>query len=181
MWWFLRPLAPLLDKEVAWGSFVGSISCPLFWGCLVWGRPWEYKEFEFFFFFFGSYGAWGSTPLHLLLSGSVVCDMDMCHAQVNLGVSVPMRPFSFSYIFWGNLFKPLIFLFSFLHFFSVLTLWFLNFSFFSGMPLSSCSFFLLEFYFFPFFLLPFLSFCFLSFLEFCFSFFSVLDGGLFWY
>ena len=119
---FLHPLAPLLDEEVAWGSCAKSINCPpiprLFNLRTVIGI-WRA-------FFFGGYGACGSAPQHLLLSGGVACDMATCHAQISWGISVPMKPFSFPTFFKAPFFKSLSSSSHFFIFLLRLLTWFLN-------------------------------------------------------
>ena len=69
----------------------GPSVAALFRGRSIWRRPWEYEEptllfffsFFLFFFFFGGYGAWGSTPLQLLLSGGMACVVATCHAKID--------------------------------------------------------------------------------------------------
>lgn len=81
MGWFLSPLAPFLDEEVARGSCAGSISYPLFQGRSIWRRPWEYDEPTPPLF--GGYDTWDSAPPQLLLSGGMACIMATCHIKIS--------------------------------------------------------------------------------------------------
>ena len=117
MGWFLRPLAPPLDEEVPQRSCVGSISYPpiprlfdLEMAMEIW---WAHIFFFFSFFFRGGYGAWGSDPLHLLLSGGVACVVATFHAKISWEVLSSDETFQYFHVFWGAPFlNPLCFSFT---------------------------------------------------------------------
>ena len=89
-----------------------STNFPLFRGCSIWRRPWEYNEppFLFFFFFFFFWWLWclGFLPPQLLPNGGVACVVATCHARIGWGVLSSNETFQFSHVFWGASFlKPL--------------------------------------------------------------------------
>ena len=184
--WFLRPLVPLLDKEVAWGSNGHPSATPLFRGRSIWRRPWEYDEP----FFFWQLWRLGFPPPQLLPNGNVACVVATCHAGIGWGVFGSTETFQFSHVFLGASFlKPLCsfsmliyflffqnfaFLYALLLWFLCSSPWFLSFTFFFRYtPL----FFLFFLFFWSFICFIFL--CFVAFLNF--AFFCFLFDGLFWY
>ena len=110
MGWLLRLLPPLMDEEATRGSCAGSISCcpiPRSFNLETTMGIWKAHLFSFF----GGYGAWGSTPLQLLLSGGMACVVATCHAKIDWGILGSNETFQFSYVFWGTSFlNPLCFL-----------------------------------------------------------------------
>ena len=81
--WFLCPLAPLLDEEVARGNYDHPSAAPYSEVAQFGDGHGNMMSPSLFFFFFGSYGAWGSTPPQLLLNGCVACVVAPCHARIS--------------------------------------------------------------------------------------------------
>ena len=130
-WWFLCPMALILDEDVAWRNYARSISYPPIPRSFnLWTTMGIWRVF-----FFLAVMALGVPPLHINFSVAAYMRHATCHTQISWGVSVPMRHLSFPTFFEAPFLNPLSSSSYFFIFLLHLLLWFLDFLFFLGMLL----------------------------------------------